>query len=85
MGIVTNLFKKEEEVLEFIITLTDEQWSAYQGASDGISKADVVVWLKNQLNRDYNEKLEAADGATQRNSFETLHDARKLKMLSFKG
>ena len=51
-GIVTNIFK-EEKMPDFTVTLTDEQWSAYQAAFDGISNDNVVVQLKEYLTRNY--------------------------------
>jgi len=68
---------------DLTVTLTDEQWAAYQAVNNDISLDGVSAWLKSQLTTDYQRKLEVIDEAAAHGVSVTASIARATKIEAF--
>jgi len=68
---------------DLTVTLTDEQWAAYQAVNDDASLDEVSAWLKGQLTTDYQRKLEYLDIIAAEGISNTAAVARATKVEAF--
>jgi len=68
---------------DLTVTLTDDQWAAYQAVNADASLDEVSDWLKHQLSEDYQRRLEGADIEVAGKTDATKAVARATKIATF--